>query len=96
MALAWWAVNYTLVDEKLHIFQNVFIVQYEQFVHNPEQMLCQIYNVINLRYNKSLTKYVHQNSVGKGKNIVLDKAVNKICHDLHNNIIELSEAVSLG
>lgn len=87
MALVWWSVNYSILLEELYKEPNLLILRYENLVLNPERNLKNIYDKIGISYKKSLVKYVHQKSVGKGKGVKLNKGINTICLDLHGKIL---------
>lgn len=86
MALVWWAVNYTIISEKLVEKNNIIFVRYEELVSNPDKVLKKIYNNIGLSYKKTLGKFIHKKSIGKGRTIHLNNIIKQMCTDLENEI----------
>lgn len=92
MALVWWAVNHTIIKEELYNVNSLYIIRYEDLVSNPEPILNEIYKTIGISYQKSLGKYIHKKSVGKGAGLKINKNIYQICLDLDNQIFNLTES----
>nr|WP_321416295.1 sulfotransferase [uncultured Desulfobacter sp.] len=86
MALVWWAVNSTIFNEELYKLSNLFVVRYEDLVSNPTPFLKNVYRRTGISYHNYLGKYVHKKSVGKGKQLKLNKNVFELCTDLNTKI----------
>jgi len=89
MALVWWAVNHTIIKEKLYNVHNLYIIRYEELVSKPEVIMNKIYKKIGIPYQKILGRYIHKRSVGKGDGLTFNKIVYQMCLDLENQILKL-------
>ena len=90
LALGWWSVNRTIMLDQLFESDRFILVQYESLVQSPKQVLKRVYDFIDLEYRNKTAKYIHQASVGKGKNISLNSIVNEMCINMAEKLHQYS------
>ena len=96
MSLVWWAVNSTIIKEKLYDVNNLYIIHYEDLVVNPNPVLNEVYRATGIVYQQKLGKYVHKKSVGKGGKVDIHKKIYQLCRDLDNQISKLNKSKQSG
>jgi len=86
IALVWWSVNVTAVDNNLHNDPRVLLVRYDLIVPAPEKYLQKISYFMGLEYLPRLGAYINARSVGKGSDVALSPVVEKICSELYEEL----------
>lgn len=88
-SLFWFARNMSFFENELEKNQNVIMSNYEDLVRKPEEMVEVLYNFIGLRFpGRKIVTGVHQNSIGKGRDLKLSVEVEKLCDSLYKRLNE--------
>jgi hypothetical protein len=74
--LFWYIRNSLFFDLKLYKHPNVLMCKYEDLVNNPDKQMRKLYNALGFEYpGKKIIKSVHNNSAGKGKDVILNSEI---------------------
>lgn len=86
IALAWWSVNVTAVDNNLNHDSRVLLVRYDLIVPAPDKYLKKISHFMGLECLPRLGGYINARSVGKGPDVALSPVVDKMCSELYDEL----------
>lgn len=86
MGLVWWSVNRTIILDRLYSNSQFLLLKYENLVKNPEQMLGQLYEFLELEYRRGLGRFIHDMSVGKGSRVQFRGIIQRMCDSLTDEI----------
>jgi hypothetical protein len=85
LALVWWCVNRTIINDDLPNNKRFKLIKYEDLVTNYPQKIEEIYSHCGLNYLPRNIK-VHSKSIGKGHQIKLSKKIDEMCTSLIEQI----------
>jgi len=84
--LAWWVRNSLYFDLGLEKASSVRVLQYEQLVKNPREIMKNVFDWVGLSWNEKVFKYVHSGSVGKPNLPSIDPEVAELCNGLKEKL----------
>ena len=86
-ALFWFARNQLFYELSLEQNSEVFLCRYEELVADPIEMMKNIYQFLSINF-KEIKKIaeVHSKAVGKGDEIELSSAIDRLCHELQEKL----------
>lgn len=88
--LRWWIRNRILLERNLVEHDRVRIQPYEPLVEGGRAMMEEIFRWVGLRPSARAVRHVHARSVGKNPAPDLDPEVDRLCRELHENLVEAS------
>lgn len=88
MGLVWWAVNNTVVRQKLRENDRFLLVRYEELVTDPVAIMRNIYAFIGMSFRKRSTEYMNRASIGKGSHIDVHSKVEDLCDALYRELYD--------
>lgn len=92
-ALFWYVRNELFFTQDLVSNPRVKMTRYEDIATNPREVIAEIYQFLGLPPppEAALTK-VHQDSVGKGKNLDLDPSIVELCNAMERRLLAAHQA----
>jgi len=82
-ALFWYARNQLFFEQDLYENDRAMLVEYEQFVQNPSQIMPQIYEFCDRPYpGEFLVDEVGVGSISKGRRIELSPEIDQLCDSM--------------
>ncbi len=92
MCLVWWSVNRTIIIDRLYQRDRFVLIQYEKLVLDPIPVINSLYKKFGLSCNSKISKYIHPSSIGKGKNIFIQPAIQNLCDQLTEELKSVSQS----
>ena len=82
-ALFWWARTSLFFDLRLDHRPDVRLCSYEQLIADPEPSMRSLYEFVDVKYpDREITRSVHRQAAGRGKNVALSPQVRRLCDEL--------------
>jgi len=87
-ALGWYAINKNYFNLQLDKNSKVRLINYDDFVKNPEKEMRKIYLFLEFPYpQKIITDEVDKNSVSLGKETEIEPQIEALCKNLYERIL---------
>ena len=82
-ALIWYARNSLFFEQRLQDYPRVKVIQYDDIVSRPSEIMREIYKFIDVDYaGDKIVAGVHKHSVGLGKELELNPEIESLCEKL--------------
>ena len=91
-ALGWYSINSNFFELELDKNPKVRLVNYDDFVKDPEREMKKIYKFLDFPYpKKSITKEVDKQSVSLGKKTKIILDIEILCKNLYERLLKSSK-----
>ncbi len=87
-ALFWYARNVLYFEQGLENIEKVHLLSYEDFIHNPKPFIKVMFDKQDLDFSleDKYFKYIHDSSIGKGKDFQLNSDLQKDLEELYDSL----------
>jgi hypothetical protein len=79
--LVWWARNQIFFEYELENRNDVWLLNYDEFVSEPREYSSRLFGFMGLQFDERLVEHVHSRSVGSSSYPRLDPDVEKLCEN---------------